>query len=560
MLAYLLYGLRLLVRAPGNLVRRLRRPPEYVVFTLEGPYRPLRPPRAPFWQRVVTPTVNSLQDLADQVRTVRDEPRVKGVVLHLRNLQLSPSRELAHLQTIRDLVEDLKGAGKRVIAWSTGYDTARYFVASAAHEVLLQPGGLISPLGVAQSYLFLKDALARVGLEGDFLQVSPYKSAMDVLVRREMSPEHREMVTWLVEAAHGELARAIAAGRNISEADARALMDHSPYTDTAAKQARVVDGVMGEEDLPAYLGQARRPARLALWEVAQRRVRRRPLPRPGRFIALIRIEGEIVDGSSQRPPFHPPVPIPFLATERTGDLSVVQAARATTAMRRAAAVVVAIDSPGGSASASEAIAAALENVATRKPLVVSMGGLAGSGGYYVSLPARWIMAQPGTLTGSIGVIMGKLVNARLLDVVGAHREAVSRGLHIEMEEAAKPYTDEERALVRKGMLRIYEVFKERVMKARRLSADRLEPIAGGRVFTGRQARENGLVDELGGLNAAIRRACEFAGLDEGAPVREIAVRQRRLAPIPQPAGALEYALQGLAMLDGATPLCLMPIA
>ena len=208
---------------------------------------------------------------------------------------------------------------------------------------------------------------------------------------------------------------------------------------------------------------------------------------------------------------------------------------------------------------AEAIAAALDKVAARKPLVVSMAAMAGSGGYYVSLPARWIMAQPGTLTGSIGVIMGKLVSARLLDAVGAHREAISRGLHAEMEEGAMPYTDEERALVREGMLRIYEIFKERVMKARRLSADRLEPIAGGRVFTGRQAYEHGLIDKLGGLNAAIRKAREFAGLDEGAPVREIAVRQRRLAPVPQPASALEYALQGLAMLDAWTPLCLMPL-
>jgi protease-4 len=559
MFEYIVYALHLLARAPGNLLRRLRRPPEYVVFTLEGPYRQLRAPQVPFWQRPVTPTINSLQDLADQVRTVSDDRRVQGVVLHLRNLQLSPSRDLAHLQTIRDLVEDLKRADKRVIAWSTHYDTARYFIASAADQVLLQPGGLISPLGMAQSYLFLKDALGRVGLEGDFLQVSPYKSAMDVLIRREMSPEHREMVTWLVKAAHTELEQAIAAGRSISEADARALIDHSPYTDTTAKQAGMIDGTVGEEDLPAHLGQAGRPARLADWEIARRRVRRGPVPRPGRFIALVRIEGEIVDGKSQRPPFRPPVPIPFLASERAGDLTVVQVARAAAASRRAAAVVLAVDSPGGSASASEAIAAALEKVAARKPLVVSMAGVAGSGGYYVSLPARWIMAQPGTLTGSIGVIVGKLLNARLLDVVGAHREAVSRGRHAEMEDAAKPYTDEERALLRDSMLRIYEVFKERVMKARRLSADRLEPIAGGRVFTGRQAREHGLLDELGGLNAAIRKAREFADLDEAAPVREITLRRRRLAPIPQAAGALEYAFQGLAMLNGALPLCLMPL-
>ncbi len=490
---------------------------------------------------------------------VAEDRRVKGVVLHLRALQLSPSSGLAHLQTIRDLVEDLKRAGKRVIAWSTGYDTARYFVASAAQEVLLQLGGLIGPLGVAQSYLFLKDALARVGLEGDFLRVSPYKSALDTVVRREMSPEHREMATWLVESAHAEIGRAIAAGRGISEADAHALIDRSPYTDLAAQTARVIDGVIGEEDLPGHLGAAGRPARIAPWEVARKRVRRLPLSRPGRFIALLRIEGEIVDGHSQRPPFRPPVPIPFLATERAGDLTVVQAARATAAMRRAAAAVLVVDSPGGSGTASEAMAAAFDRVAARKPLIVAMAGVAGSGGYYVSLPARWIMAQPGTLTGSIGVIMGKLVSARLLDMVGANRESIGRGLHVLMEEAARPYTEQERAMVTEGMLRTYEVFKDRVAKARRLSPERLEPVAGGRVFTGRQALERGLIDELGGLNAAIRKAREFAGLGDLAPVREIMVRHRRFAPIPQPVGALEYALQGLAMLDGATPLCLMPL-
>lgn len=559
MIGYLVYGLRVLIRAPSNLLRRLRRPPEYVVFVLEGPYQPLRAPRVPFWQRPFVPAVGSLQDLSEQFKTVAEDPRVQGVVLHLRNLQFSPSRDLAHLETMRDLVEGLRKAGKRVIAWSTQYDTARYFVATAANEVLIQPGGMIGPLGVAQTYLFLKEALAHVGLQGEFLQVSPYKSAMDVLMRSEMSAEHREMVTWLVEAAQTEHARAIAAGRNLSETEARSVMDRSPYTDIAAKQARVVDGAIGEEDVAAHLGQPGRAVRFATWNGARRRVRRLPLPRPGRYVALIRIEGEIVDGRSQRPPFRPPIPIPFLATQRTGDLSVVQTIRVAAAMRRAASIVVAVDSPGGSASASEAIAGALESAAARKPMVASMSGVAASGGYYVSLPARWVMAQPGTLTGSIGVIVGKLVSAGVFDLIGAHRETVSRGAHVEMDDAARPYTEEERSLAREGMLRIYDVFRERVAKARHLSREQLEPVTGGRVYTGRQALDRGLIDELGGLDAAIQKARELAGLDDRSAVHEIVVRGQRLAPIPRTAGALEYALQGLALLDGTSALCVMPL-
>ncbi len=559
-LAYLIYGVRIVIRAIGNTRRRLRSAPDYVVFTLEGPYRQLPPPRAALWQRVVSQPAPNFQDLQDQFRTVARDSRVKGVVLHLRSLGLSPSLGLAHLQTLRNLIEELRQAGKRVVTWSTTYDTARYYVAGGAHELLLQPGGLVGPLGVAQRYIFLKNALTQVGLEGDFIQVSPYKAAMDTLTRHDMSAEHREMSNWLIESAHGQLVHGIAAGRQISESDARAVVDGAPYTDVKALEGHVVDGVIGEEDLPTHLGSRERPVRLLPWEVARQRLLRLPLSPPGRHVALIRIEGDIADGRSQRLPFRPPVPVPFVMNERAGDLTVVQAARAAMASRRVAAVLVWVESPGGSASASEAIAAVLEKLAARKPVVVAMGSVAASGGYYVSLPAHWVVAQPGTLTGSIGVVSGKVVNARLIQRLGVNRETISRGLHVLLDDNARPYSGQERQIASQAIMRTYELFRERVAAARKLDSERVEAVAGGRVWTGQQALERGLVDELGGLEAALRKARKLAGLRELSPVREISQRQPRFAPIPSPVAALDYALAGIKVLDGLTPLCVWPLA
>ena len=558
MLKLPVFWLRYLLWLLGNLHQRLKRPPDYVVFILEGSYPELRAPRAGFLRRRLFPSEQvSLQALGEQFKALQQDPRIKGVVLHLGKLQLAP----AQAQTLREFIGNLRSAGKRVVAWATGYDNTGYYVASAADEILLQTGGEVSPLGLHGTAVFLGDALQRVGVKADFIQISPYKTAADPLMRSSMSDEAREMSNWLADAYYAEFVGAIAAGRGIEETAARSLVDAAPYTDLRAAEAGVVDGLISEEDLPGRLGSEDKPARLAAWEAAKPKLLSRPPIPGGRHVALIRIEGTIVDGRSRRPPFKSPLPAPILFNRRTGDLSVVQQARRALADARAAAVVLYVDSPGGSASASEAIAAALQKLANKKPLISVIGPAAASGGYYVCTPAQWITARPGAVTGSIGVLSGKMVLSGLLDKLLVSRESISRGQRSDLEASEKPFNDDERKIMFDSIQRAYDVFLDRVAASRSMSRDDADSVGGGRVWTGSQALEKGLVDEIGGLESGLAKARELAGLHPRAPVREVpADRGHDHPPIPDPSSIAGYALDGLRLLGSGKTLYLCGLA
>lgn len=313
-----------------------------------------------------------------------------------------------------------------------------------------------------------------------------------------------------------------------------------------------------EDDLGAHLGEGGKPATLVAWETARRRLVHPLPPRPGRYVALLRIEGTIIDGHSRRSLFKPPVPLLF--DDRVGDLTVVRQARQLQADRRAAAVVVYINSPGGSATASEAIASALQKLAAIKPVVVTMGPVAGSGGYYVATPARWIVAQPSTVTGSIGVVHGKLVSGGLLDKLLFHHETVSRGNSALLLDSAESFTPAQLQAVWAGIRRIYAVFVERVAASRKMTPEQVDAIGGGRVFSGRQALERGLVDELGGPEQALAKARELAGLSAHVPLREVGVVPRSVAPAAAPTTNLVHdVILGLRELCGAGPQTLCPL-
>jgi protease-4 len=551
--AYLIYALRYLAWLAGSIRRRLGRPPDYVLFVVEEAYPFLAPPRPTGWQRFVVPRRIGMRDLQIQLRQVVRDPRTRGVVFHLRPVPMT----LAQAQLLRDIIGGVRAAGKRVVCWASSYNTATYYAASAADQILLQEVGAIAPLGLRRAYVFLADSLKRIGVQADVVQITPYKSAGDTLARSDFSKESREMAEWLLDSDFGELVSGIAEGRRLSKTDARRLIDRSPYTDKEALEAGVVDGLVAEEDLRRHLADGRPPT-LAPYVVASRRLLRPPPSPPGRFIGLIRIEGSIIDGRSATPPVRPPVRLPFVADQRAGDLTVVEQARRLFYNRRAAAVVVWIDSGGGSATSSEAMSASLRSLAATRPVVACMGSVAGSGGYYVATPARWIVAEPSTLTGSIGVLNMKVVLGPLLEKVSVNQRRLVRGRHADMEDPTRPFTPQERKLMWEGIMRIYDVFLDRVTGSRPLERAAVEAIAGGRVWTGRQALERGLVDELGGLEEAISKARELAKLDEDVPVRE--VRPGKSAtPVPMTAGALEYMLDGWTAFERASSLCLVPI-
>jgi len=274
----------------------------------------------------------------------------------------------------------------------------------------------------------------------------------------------------------------------------------------------------------------------------------------------MRIEGTIVDGRSGRVPVRPPVDIPLVGDDRAGDLTVVQVARQVAADKRAVAAVLYVNSRGGSSTASEAMRRALETVASRKPLVVVMGPVAGSGGYDVATPGAWIVARPGTLTGSIGVLGGKIVTGGLWNKLLFNRETIAFGDRVTMQGDDKPYTETERDVMRREIDHIYRIFLDKVAKARKMTIDQLQPIAQGKVWTGRQALEHGLVDQMGGLEAGARKARALAGLPDRAPVREVRGPRRLIPPLaeaPAAAGWLGYLLEGFTLLNRAPALAVM---
>ena len=553
---WIIYVWRGIVRMGSNLIRRVGRAPDVVSFTLEGELIELAPLAGGFFRRRLSPPKPDLQDLTKAIRRATFDKRGRRIVLHFSGLKMTP----AVAQSLRDLVLSVREQGTRVSVWATRYGTLAYYVASACDEILLQRAGSITALGLGRDYLFLADALEKVGLKGEFVQISPYKTGVDILTRRTMSDQAREMADWLAQDLFDQLVAGIASGRRIPEKLARAIVHHGPYSADEALDAGVVDALIAEEGLPLHLSSGEAPVRIEAFATARRKLRHPPLARPGRRVAVMRLAGDIVDGRSTQPPIRPPFRVPLLTNERAGDLTVVQQARALARDRRAAAVVLHVDSGGGSAAASEAMAAALAEVAARKPLVISMGSVAASGGYYVATPGAWIMAQPGTLTGSIGVLSGKLVNVGLFEKLLFHRETVERGDHAGFYSASRPFTESERAQVHVMIRSIYDLFLERVCDSRALTREAADAVAGGRVWTGRQALEHGLVDELGGLDRAIEKARSLAGLHSLAGIHRARVPRKEAPPLrTRPSEALAYVFEGADVLGRGQALCLMPL-
>jgi protease IV len=542
----LLFPFRYLWWLVSSLRRSIGKPPEYVMFVLDESLPSLPDPPRPFWQRFLGRQRLSVKELGERFEAIGRDGRIKGVVLHLRPLAMP----MATLQDLRELVANLRRAGKRVVAWAPSYTTATYYLACACDEILLMPTGVVGALGFATTGAFLADGLKRFGISGDFIQVSPYKSAADPLTKPRMSDELREQLTWLLDSQHRELAAAIVESRGVDETRARELIDCSPFSDEAALENHAVDRVVGEEELGLKIGP---------WDRAKRKLHR-PAPALGRgkYVALMRIEGTIVDGQSGRVPLRPPVDIPLVGDDRAGDLTVVQVARQVAGDKRAAAAVLYVNSRGGSSTASEAMRRALQAIAARKPLVVVMGPVAGSGGYEVATPGAWIIARPGTLTGSIGVLGGKIVTGALWSKLLFNRETIAFGEHVTINSDERPYSDVERDIVRREIDHIYRSFLDVVAKARKMTVDQLRPNADGKVWTGRQALERGLVDEMGGLDAGARKARLLAGLPERAPLREVRGPRRYTPPLPAPATAwFGYLLEGLTLLSRAPALAVM---
>jgi protease-4 len=523
-----------------NLVRGLRREGlGWIVLPISGSYPELAPPppSLPFPLNRLVPysPETSLSEMATAAEMLGGDRRVQGVVLRMDGLRAGMSA----LHALRGMVEALQADGKRVVAWLPNADMASYYLASACDQVVMPVSGRLYMVGLRSEATFFKDALARIGLEADLESIAEYKTTPDMFRRAEMTDPHREMLEAILASYLDELTAAMGEPRGLGQERVRALIDQMPMTATSGVETGLVDELLYEDELPAYLSvtgldKARRGRqRLQTWGVARPWLRQPLKRRSRRAVGVVPIEGLIVPGESRRIPF--PVPIP-MAQSQAGSTTVAQALRRAELDEGIAAVVLLVDSPGGSALASDLIAREVRRLGERKPVVVLMGDQAASGGYYIAAAAKHIVARPTTLTGSIGIWGGKFVTSALYDRLGINRESVQRGRMAGLYSEMSLFSDEEREWVRRDMGEQYARFRTIVAEGRGMSEEQVEEVARGRVWTGAQALKIGLVDGLGDFEEALNRAKELAEIDQ-----QLTVPIVRAEPPKQPLSAPPYA-------------------
>ncbi|HWN85080.1 MAG TPA: signal peptide peptidase SppA [Vicinamibacterales bacterium] len=448
---------------------------------------------------------DSLRSLVAALRRAKADPRITSVVVIPGSLD---SPYWGRLQELREAVLDFRRSGKPVTAFLEFGGDREYYLASAADKVYLLPTSSLDLTGIANYEIFLRGVFDKVGAYPDFVHIGEYKTATNQLTETGMTPEHREMATALTRDTFEQLLAGIADGRKKTEADVRALVDRGPFLPQGAMQAGLVDGVAYQDQLDDLEPVLRQGGRAVDWvEVKDYdtggggvRLRRRPR------IAVLYAVGTIVSGRSG-----------FDATDGdiVGSESIVEDIRRIRDDRSIRGIVLRIDSPGGSSVASDVILRELmltKERAPERPIVVSMSDLAASGGYYIALAGDEIVAQPGTLTGSIGIYTGKIVYGGTLGKLGVTAEAVLEGANADIYSPLSTFTPAQREKVRALMENFYNGFLDKTAAARKKSRDEIHQLAQGRVWTGAQAKERGLVDRLGGLEVALAAVKERVGV------------------------------------------------
>jgi protease-4 len=513
--------------------RLLRRRLDYVRIELSGALPEFADP-PPWWRRrfLGAHEPASLHGLRRMLQRIAADPQAAGVLLKIDGLAAG----WATLQSLRDELAHFRAKGKRAAAYLLTPDMAGYYAACAADEIVIPPSAFLMITGLRAEVQFLKDALAKVGLAAEVEAVSPYKSAGEIFVRSDISSENREQLERLLDLRFAEIVSAIGAARGKTVNEARAAIDAAPLSAQAALERGLVDGLCYEDELPARFKAGEREPTILDWDAAKRALRLAPARRQRKLVAVVQVEGTITTGRSRRLP----IPIPLLGGQQAGADSVAQALRQAERNRRVAAIVLYVNSRGGDAFASDLMWREVLRVRKGKPVIVAMGDAAASGGYYIAAPASAILAQPGTLTGSIGVVSLRPIAAGLLDRAGVNTVVISRGAHSGLLSIIQPPSQDERQALRDLIFSSYAQFKQRVREGRGMSDERLEPIAGGRVWMGQEALELGLVDQLGGLPEALIKAQELADLprDRDAPILLARGGRGELPPQPFPAGGL----------------------
>ena len=468
-----------------------------------------------------------LRQAVAAIHRAAEDTRIAGLIARV---QLSAAPPGA-VQELREAIVAFTAA-KPSLAWAETYPgTLSYYLASAFREVWMQPSGTVGLIGFATNGLFLRDALDKAGLQAQFIARGEYKSAANMFTQDRYTEAHREADSRLIESLHNQVWQGISESRRLDVSALDELADRAPLLRDDALSAALIDRVGFRDEAYRRIGELTdpdadsnpdsddAPPRLFLSRYAQTRhaqTREHGPSLPGRktkpAVAVITVAGPIVGGRGG------PGLSPFGRSSAGGD-TIAAALREAGADDDVKAVVLRVDSPGGSVSASETIWREVCRVrAAGKPVVASMGSVAASGGYYVAMAAEVIVANPATITGSIGVITGKLVARELKDRLGVGSESLRTNVNADAWSVNSPFTAEQYDMVEAEANLFYDDFVRRVAEARKMSVEDVGIVARGRVWTGADAIERGLVDELGGLRTAVRRAKVLAGLDIDATI------------------------------------------
>ncbi len=455
----------------------------------------------------------TVRELWTSIRAAAEEPKIEALVLMPAGLRAGWGK----LYEIREALKAFKESGKPLIAYLRHPGAREYYLASAADEIYLSPEDLLDLKGLRIEAMYLRKTLEKLGVEVEIEHAGKYKDALDIFTRESMSPATREVLDSILDEMYAHLVGTLAEARGMAPAQVRALLDEGPFLAARAEEAKLVDGLIYEDELFDQIEERLEQEEIrklnvksyARYVSAQERSSGRPR------IALLVGSGAILRG----------------AGDDFGDEGALWSRKFIRTVRRLReddsirGVVLRIDSPGGDAVASDEILRELRLLSEKKPLVVSMSDVAASGGYYIAMTGDPVVAYPATFTGSIGVIYGKANLRGLYDKLGIRKEILKRGRYADIDSDYRPLGPEGRAKLREGIEAVYATFLDRVAEGRKREVDEIRPLAEGRVWLGIQAKNNGLIDELGGLDRALELVKEKAGI---AP-------NERVALVPYPA-------------------------
>lgn len=509
----------------------------------------------------------SLKDLVMRMKQARDDANVKAVVMLLEDAQMG----LAQVEELRQVMSQIRAADKDVYVHLDELTLGSYALFAGASQLSIVPTGDLWLMGIHAESPYLRGLLNKIGVTPDFLTCGAYKSAAEILMREGPSPEAEEMTNWLLDGLYGSVIQMIAEGRGVSPEKVKDWIDGGPYSARDAAKLGIVDSVEHRQDFVAGLqtrfgeavsfeknyGAAKGPKLdfsnpLSVMFDVLKELTGQATKMQKDAVGIVYVDGVITLGSDD--------PTPFGGPSGARSTSVRKALDEAAEDGSIRAVVLRVDSPGGSAVASEIILDATKRVKSAKPLVVSMGNVAGSGGYYVACGADTIFADASTITGSIGVVGGKLATTAMWNKLGITWKEYKRGENAAILSSARVFSEEEREHIQEWMNEIYEVFKGHVVEIRgdRL-AKKIDDVAGGRVYTGQQALELGLVDKIGTLDDAVKHAAMQAHLGDY-DVRVIPRTKNFLEMIMEGLGGGDEDERRLSLsvhaagLGGATPL------